>query len=619
MSEIMTDVEIDRIERFFEAHHPFAMLDAGTRERLAAEAQVIRCEEGDIIYAHAAPVPGLYAVAEGRVRILTEDGTAVSSLTIGQCFGERGLLLDGIAPYDAAAAEPCLLFLVSAEQFHGLIETQPGFGLFFGRRPGQGAAEDRAAPAHVTPGAETLATLMTRDPVTLPPTATAAEAAQAMDQRGISCVLVAEGERLAGLVTASDLSGRVLARGLSGEVPLSQVMTANPRALAPDAVTFDAIAIMVERRIGHLPVVDHGRIAGIITRTDLVMNQAMSAPMVVGEIMRADHIDALSAATRQIPDVLAQLVGAGLSHWDVTRNVTDIADALTRRLIALAEADLGPAPAPYLWAVCGSQGRREQTGVSDQDNCLILDDSATEDDRAYFEALARRVSDGLDACGFVYCPGDMMATNARWCQPLAMWRGYFHGWIEKPDPMARMLSSVMFDLRAVAGESRLLDDLKAETLEHAKRNSIFIAHMVANSVTHQPPLGLFRGFALTRSGEHRGTLDMKHNGVVPVVDLGRLYALMGALTPVGTRLRLIAAQEAGLVSASGGRDLLDAYDLISEMRLEHQAAQIRRGEKPDNYLIPAALSDLERSHLRSAFVAVKTMQSAVQQGRHTVV
>jgi CBS domain-containing protein len=118
-----------------------------------------------------------------------------------------------------------------------------------------------------------------------------------------------------------------------------------------------------------------------------------------------------------------------------------------------------------------------------------------------------------------------------------------------------------------------------------------------------------------RSGEHKNTIDLKHNGVVPIVDLGRIYALQGQLPVANTRARLEAAIEVGKVSTTGGRDLLDAYDMIAEIRLEHQAAQIRRGEKPDNFMPPTDLSDFERSHLRDAFVVVKTMQSAAGQGR----
>jgi CBS domain-containing protein len=139
--------------------------------------------------------------------------------------------------------------------------------------------------------------------------------------------------------------------------------------------------------------------------------------------------------------------------------------------------------------------------------------------------------------------------------------------------------------------------------------------MISNALKHTPPLGLLRGFATIRSGEHKNTLDLKHNGVVPVVDLARVYALQGQLAEVNTRARLEAAVAAGKLSGSGGQDLLDAYDLIAETRLEHQAAQVKHGEAPDNYLAPADLSDFERSHLRDAFVVIKSLQSALGHGR----
>jgi CBS domain-containing protein len=205
----------------------------------------------------------------------------------------------------------------------------------------------------------------------------------------------------------------------------------------------------------------------------------------------------------------------------------------------------------------------------------------------------------------------MMATNPRWRQPVSVWRGYFDKWISEPDTEAQMLASVMFDLRPIAGDVSLFETLQVDTLEQAARNSIFVRHMIGNSLKHSPPLSLFRGLSVIRSGAHKNTIDLKHAGVVPIVDLGRVYALKASLAQVNTRERIVAAGEAGVISSSGAMDLLDAYDFIAETRLSHQAAQIKRGEDPDNFLDPEDLSELERTHLRDAFLVVKTMQSAL--------
>jgi Predicted signal-transduction protein containing cAMP-binding and CBS domains len=203
----------------------------------------------------------------------------------------------------------------------------------------------------------------------------------------------------------------------------------------------------------------------------------------------------------------------------------------------------------------------------------------------------------------------MMATNPRWRQPVSVWRGYFRKWIAQPTEEAQMLASVMFDLRAISGDAALFGGLQEETLAAAKKNSIFRAHMAKNALKHRPPLSLFGGMATIGSGEHKNRIDMKHSGVVPIVDLGRLYALMGELTVANTRERLEAAKAAKLASPSGLDDLMDAFDLISEMRLQHQARLIREGRRPDNFMAPATLSELERGHLKDAFAVVKTMQS----------
>jgi CBS domain-containing protein len=344
----------------------------------------------------------------------------------------------------------------------------------------------------------------------------------------------------------------------------------------------------------------------------------VNSAWLVKDIATAKDAAVIAEVTAQIPQLLVQLVGAGKRHDVVTRLITDIADASTRRLLALAEIKLGPPPVPYLWLACGSQGRREQTGVSDQDNCLILDDGATPADDAYFTALAEFVTAGLNEAGYVFCPGEMMASNPQWRQPLKVWKDYFQDWVTNPNPKAQMLASVMFDLRPIGGTRTLFDDLLATTLDMASQNSIFVAHMVANSLKHQPPLGLLRGIATIRSGEHKSTVDLKLSGVVPIVDLARLYALMDRIEPVNTRERLERATGGPALSAAGGRDLLDAYDLIATTRLQHQARQIRAGEKPNNFLAPSSLSGFERSHLRDAFVVVRTMQSAIGQGRGTV-
>ncbi|MEM1044904.1 MAG: DUF294 nucleotidyltransferase-like domain-containing protein [Pseudomonadota bacterium] len=596
-----------RSAEFLAGVHPWSTLPSEELEQLADHFTEQSRTPGEVIYRAGDQVEGLYVISDGAVEV-TDDGETLSRLGPRNAFGERGLLRDGTAQVTAVAAADTTLLMLPAARFLEIIEADSAFRDFFRHAPPK-----RQSP----PGlAETrVERLMTADPITVDTQTSIVDAAKILAEHRISSVLVVDDGVLKGILTVRDISGRVVAAGLDPEQPVAAVMTPAPVSLPPNAIGSDVLHAMMERGIGHVPIVGSDGLKGIVSQTDLTRFQAETSASLVGEIARAADVPALAALTRRIPELLAQLVGAGNRHEVVTRLITDIADVVTRRLLALAEADLGPPPVPYLWLACGSQGRSEQTGTSDQDNCLFLDDSVEEAHEPYFAALAQSVSDGLNACGYVYCPGDMMATNPRWRQPVKVWRKYFTGWIEKPDPMAQMLSSVMFDLRPIGGATELHADLQAETLEAASKNSIFVAHMVSNSLKHTPPLGLLRGLATLRSGEHRNTLDMKLNGVVPVVDLCRIYALRGRLSPVNTRARLEAARAAGLISETGGRDLIDAYDLIAQSRLKHQAKQVRNGERPDNFMPPSELSEFERSHLRNAFVVVRQMQLAATQGQ----
>ncbi|MBP0484107.1 DUF294 nucleotidyltransferase-like domain-containing protein [Sagittula salina] len=603
-------MSLDRatLKAFLATVHPYDGLAEPVIEALLPAWRPCPFAAGQSVYALDEPLEGLFLIHSGAVAVTDRNGVQISALGPRNSFGERGLLRDGHAVTAARATEDSLLLVLQKDAFLRLVETQPTVARFFDRR--------RAArPASRDLTTSRVETLMATSPLTCGPATTVQEAAALMQARHVSSLCVTEGDTLTGIVTLRDLSGKVVAGGLPLDTPVARVMTAAPETLPPSAIGSDVLHMMLERRIGHVPITAGGRLVGMVTQTDLTRYQAMSSADLVAGIADAPDAAAMARVTARIPQLLVQLVAAGNRHDVVTRLVTDIADTATRRLLMLTERDLGPAPVPYLWAACGSQGRQEQTGITDQDNVLILDDAYTEDMRPWFTALAQRVTEGLNACGYVFCPGKMMASTPRWCQPLATWRGYFQGWITRPSPEAQMLSSVMFDLRPIGGSPALLQDLQHETLEMASRNSIFVAHMLANSLKHTPPLGLLRGLATIRSGEHRNHIDLKHSGIVPVVDLARLYALQGRLGPVNTRARLEAAIADGLLSCTGGQDLLHAYDLIAETRLAHQARQIKAGEPPDNYLAPARLADFERSHLRDAFVVVKSLQSALGHGK----
>lgn len=604
------DENVLGIAAFLESVHPYDNLSSEERTRIARRMSCRTYAAGDLIYRIDEPLGGVFVIMHGEVETTDRNGAMLSLLTARNTFGERGFLRDGHAATTARATQECEILQLPAAEFRRLLKTFVSFQRYFNR-------SQKPLARAVDISTQKVSDLIARAPVYCSPETTAARAAQIMREHHISSLGVTQpgSDVLVGIVTVRDLANRVLAEGLDPSTPVQAIMSTEPVSLSSNALGSDVLHQMLEHKVGHLPIVDQGRFVGMITQTDITRFQAISAAALVRDISNAATVAEMADFSKRIPSLLVQLVGASQTHEVITRLITDIADTITRRLVSLAEERLGAAPVPYLWLACGSQGRQEQSGVSDQDNCLFLHDSVSAADMPYFHELARIVSDGLNECGYVYCPGNMMATNSRWCQPVDIWRNYFHSWAVTHKPESHMLASVMFDLRPIAGTASLYRDLQAETLEKASKNSIFIAHMIANSLKHTPPLGLIRGFSTVRSGPYRNHLDLKHNGVIPITDMARVYSLQGRISDVNTRARLLAAEQAGIISPSGARDLVDAYDVIAMIRLQNQANHIKAGRTPSNYLAPADLSDFERNHLRDAFVVVRTMQSALGHGK----
>ncbi len=594
-----------KVFEFLLDRHPYDQISQKSRDLIFEKAQLQRYEEGQSIYQIGEKATGLFIVRAGKVEINDALGDLISILGEGNSFGERGLLNENSEIItQARALSDCELFFLPADVFYHLKESETSFAQFFDRQ----ARARRRATSSQDIAAASVSHVMSSPVLSVPSDCSLRDAAQIMHEKGISALAVMDGDALSGIFTLRDMVYKSVAVDKPPSC-VAEIMTSPVIALPSSALVIDAMVEMARNNIGHLLVLENGKVEGIVTKSNLVMRGANSIMGVLLEISRASSAEAMKPSVARLPELLAQMAGAGVDGHIVMRLLTDIADAVTKRLIEIYEEERGVAPVPFLWAACGSQGRQEQTGVSDQDNCIIYSEEV--EDKSWFEGLAKFVSDGLDLVGYFYCPGDMMASNPMWCQPVSVWREYFRSWVKSPTEEAQMLASVMFDLRAIEGDASLLEGLQEEVLKEASENSIFLAFLISNSLKHQPPLSLFRGVATIREGEHKNTVDLKHSGVVPIADLARVYAIQARTRKVNTRARLHDAMMAGVISEAGSNDLIAAYDFIQEIRLRHQSRQIRAGEKPDNFLSPTLLSDLERSHLRDAFVVVKSMQSAL--------
>ncbi|KXO12479.1 putative signal-transduction protein [Moritella sp. JT01] len=445
--------------------------------------------------------------------------------------------------------------------------------------------------------------------ITISSQASIQNVAKYMTEKNVSCLVIMANGSPAGIVTDKDIRRRCVATGLSSQGPVTEIMTDKMATIDINLCGHDALALMISQRIHHLPVTNHGVLVGMLTATDLMNQEGHHAVNLSSVIHKASSVAALVELSSMLPKLQVSMAKLGASADYLGKNISALTMAFTIRLIELAEQKLGGAPVSYAWLCTGSQARQEQLVYSDQDNALIIADHATPEQEGWFKAFAHFICDGLAACGYIYCPGNIMATNQQWRQKKQVWQRYFTDWVTEPDPQALLNSSVFFDLTTVYGDSSLLQDVRRNMLIQTQKNTLFLAYLSRNALLQKPPLGFFRDFVLIHDGNNKKGLDLKHNGLAPIINLARIYALAEGIEDVNTIMRLKLAAGTPSLSRTESANLIDAFELLGMLRAEHQAKQIARGEKADSYLLPKEISRLEREHLKDAFKVVKAMQN----------
>lgn len=466
-------------------------------------------------------------------------------------------------------------------------------------------ADSMASPSNIAQPdyglAQPVKNLIKLAPVFVAANATVGEAAREMKRSGIGSVLIAT--EPPGILTDRDLRGRVLAANAGAETPVVRVMSRPLITISSTAPAFAALQLMIDRNIHHLPVGEEGSIIGVISASDLLIHQSRN-PLYLRDIIdRLEDVTAIGDYSAAIAALAETLFQGGLAALEISRLVSSLNDALVRRLVHLAEQELGSPPGHYAWIVFGSEGRMEQTLLTDQDNALVFDSTANESG-VYFAALSKRVVEGLMQAGFPPCPGGFMATN--WTKPIEQWQELFTRWIDLPEPEALLDAAIFFDFRSVAG-SLALEPLET-IIGAAKSKTRFLAHMLKGALTFRPPLGFFNRLK-TRGGK----IDLKMTGLAPIVGLARVAAMAEASRQRPTLERLRVAGASGrIIDRESAQALAEIMPFLLHLRLSAQLEAQKNRQPLGNSVAVEQLSPWDRRHLKEALVLVKRMQEDVR-------
>lgn len=610
---------------------PFSFLDEAVLQRIAGEMLLDFHPKGQTIYRQNGPAAGhLHIVQNGAVKVFvrTNEGeeVLVDYRTSGDFFGLLSFACGDVSRDTIVAVEDTTCYLIDKETVLGLMRTNAEFAEHcfrtrLKRLQDMTYREVRDRTLLYGGGdkllfTNVLADLAAKKVVTASENITIRQAAEIMAINKISSLVLLDQQGFpSGLITDRDLRNKVVSRGRDPGGRVGDIMSATLIKAEASDYCFEALLKMIRYNIHHLLMVDKGELRGVITNHDLMMLQGTSPLAVAREIEDQDTIDGLVPVSRKIDTLITLLTREGARAAHITRILTEINDRLVKRVLEIVESRMGPPPLSYCWIVFGSEGRKEQTFRTDQDNAIIYEDpkGSAAGAQAYFSAFAGRMRDALERCGFPPCSAGYMASNPEWCRPLSAWKGYFSAWLQRPTPEAVLRSLIFFDFRPVHGDVLLAERLRAFLSHAIKGNDPFLAQMAVAVLLNRPPLGFFGNIITERKGPERGTFDIKMRGTVQIIDIARLAALEAGVYHTSTIARLAELKDRNGTVSSAVHELEQAFEFLMSLRLRHQFLRIEEGRQPDNRIDPRDLSALERRQLKETFRIIASVQEAAKQ------
>jgi len=438
------------------------------------------------------------------------------------------------------------------------------------------------------------------------------KAAQIMTDGQKSSILVRDRDGSAvGIVTDVVLRERVVVGNIPLDTPVNKVMSSPLIHVEESALIFEAVLLLQERNIKHLAVRDKsGEVVSVISNEELLDVHRYSAAFLIEEIRESTSVEDIAASHKRLPRIVKALIDSGAHAKNITRIITTISDTILGRLIDFAIEEVGEPPVRFAFISLGSEGRGEQTLVTDQDNAIIFEDveaDQSESVHAYFHSFSETVCTWLDQVGYAFCTGNVMAMNPQWCQPISQWKDYFTRWIVESSPEDLMEVSIFFDFRCLYGDHRFVDELREHIGSRAENKAAFLYQLAQNTLLFKVPIDFFGNITVESGGEHPNTFNIKHV-MAQIVGFARIYAINYSIESTNTLKRIDILLEKNILNKVTHEEIVEAYNYLMQLRFRHQVSMIDRSEPPDNHVNINELTHMEKELFEKIFGQVNRLR-----------
>ncbi|OKS85393.1 DUF294 nucleotidyltransferase-like domain-containing protein [Mucilaginibacter polytrichastri] len=614
---------------------PFNLLPEELLTEVAEHLQDITYHKDKLIYQQEiTKLKGVDIIVKGQYESFFYDSAKNKRLPEvhepGFCYGGVSVLLNQRQSLRTVIAKKgTLVYFLHRKQFRELCKISEPFFQYFAAEFGKRMQNEEFVHFFKRPApneenyiaAEELYTrriesIEYRSIVKCPQQTPIFEAAKSMAINKVSCLFVSDDTgKLIGYVTDITLRDQVIAARKDPNDALGSVMDRGIVSVDAEAFVYEAALMMFRTKTRYLLIKKDNQPIGFLSRNKLLSEQAQSPLVFIQSVKSAISDDELKRKWESVPKFVNQLLQRGVNSQIANQVITTIADTIAQKVIENVIEELGKPPAKFVFMVLGSEGRKEQTFKTDQDNAIIYEDKANEhreEVRDYFLRFATSVSDKLNHIGFSFCTGGFMAQNPKWTHSLSHWKRNYKYWMDESIPETVINFSTFFDCRSIYGDTSIMDELHEfldEELQQPMTKLFF--HMAKNALQYEPPLTFFKSIRTFTKGSLE-VFDIK-KVMSPIVDLVRVYALKNRIFAVNTGERLIALKQKGIFTDAEYHELSQSYYLLMNMRLKKQASQIIYDHaEPDNYMDVDTLTTIERVTLKEIFNVIKSFQTKIR-------
>ena len=594
-----------QVEDFLNTSAPFDMLDKEQKLELVKHTELIYLTAdnvGDLQKGKSS----LFLIQNGQFSVQDSDAP-LRHLSEGDYFGYTNIMEKRNFSLSISVDSPGLVYCFEASAVTPLFELPAIRNFFDGLRNNalQNHAISDSNSMWLYKGLEDV---INKSPVSVDVETSITVAAQIMTNQKVSSLLVTREDKLIGIITDRDLRSRVVAASLDIHLPVSHIMTPNPAQIMGNRTLFDALALMTERNIHHLPVIDQQTLVplGMVTASDIIRHQRGNVLFIIGELSKAENLYELTRLSWQLPHYFsAHAKKAG--DYDIAGKILSQAtDIMTRKLIGFFQQANGKAPMMFAWLVYGSQAREDQTMGSDQDNGLLLAQRPNKAQAEYFAKMAEYVCNGLAKCGIKLCDGNIMASNPDLRLSLDEAIEEAKGWVKAPTKDAIMHFNIFLDVRCAAGDVSLFKQLQRKRAPLMQQN-MFLAALTRNSNEISVPLSMFQKFIYEKGRKEKDVIDLKTRAVALINNIARIYALADGVTLPNTLARLEALSSNSQLSKRDATNLRDIWLFLNRLRWRHQL----ENKVTDNRVSISSLSSIEKHQLKAAFKAIERTNQAM--------